>query len=306
MRPSGHAESIQEIRSRKMIIFETILELRQYLHKNRTEGLSIGFVPTMGCLHQGHCSLIKRSAAENDITVLSIFLNPTQFSCREDYAKYPKCWEADIAAAEASGATVVFAPDENQLYPTGFQTFVDVRELAKPLCGEPRPGHFVGMATIVLKLFNIVQPDRAYFGQKDYQQVCIVKQMVRDIDLEIDVVSCPTIREDSGLACSSRNTRLSEDEKNRALTIFRLLLEAEESVKEGVADAAILHSQISRGLKEAGMEVEYVEIVDAKTLLPVKEIAHESLIAVSVFIGTTRLIDNILIPGITFDSAESI
>ena len=289
-----------------MIIFETISTLRQYLHKNRTEGRSIGFVPTMGCLHQGHCALIERSAAENDITVLSIFLNPTQFSCREDYAKYPRCREADIAAAKLAGTTVVFAPDENQLYPAGFQTYVDVRELAKPLCGESRPGHFVGMATIVLKLFNIVQPDRAYFGQKDYQQVCIVKQMVRDLNLEIDVLACPTVREDSGFACSSRNTRLSDDETIRASAIYRLLEEAAERVREGITDADLLHGQISRGLEKAGVEVEYVEIVDAKTLLPVKKIVDESLIAVAVSIGTTRLIDNILIPGSVAEHDESI
>jgi pantoate--beta-alanine ligase len=278
-----------------MIIFETVSELRQYLSKNRTEGRSIGFVPTMGCLHQGHCALIQQSANENDITVLSIFLNPTQFSCREDYAKYPRCRAADIKAAEKAGAAVVFAPDENELYPSGFQTYVDVRELAKPLCGEPRPGHFIGMATIVLKLFNIVQPDRAYFGQKDYQQVCIVKQMIHDLDMEIAIITCPTIREESGLACSSRNTRLSEEETIRAAAIFRLLVEAVGKVKEGVKDVSILHAQIVRGLKEAGMEVEYVEFVDAKTLLPIDTIVHETLIAVAVFLGATRLIDNILV-----------
>jgi pantoate--beta-alanine ligase len=288
-----------------MIIFETISELRQYLNRNRTEGRSIGFVPTMGCLHQGHCALTERSATENDITVLSIFLNPTQFSCREDYAKYPRCREADIAAAKEAGATIVFVPDENELYPPGFQTYVDVRELAKPLCGEPRPGHFIGMATIVLKLFNIVQPDRAYFGQKDYQQVCIVKQMVRDLDLEIEVVSCPTVREDSGLACSSRNTRLSEDEKNRASAIYRLLQAAEDAVSTGIIDSTTLHRLICRGLKHAGMEVEYVEIVDAKTLLSVKKIVNDTVIAVAVFIGTTRLIDNILIPGTIVEFTES-
>lgn len=281
-----------------MLIFKTILELRQYLQKNRTEGRSIGFVPTMGCLHQGHCALIKRSADENDITVLSIFLNPTQFSCREDFAKYPRCWEADITAAQEAGATVVFAPDENELYPSGFQTYVDVRELAKPLCGQPRPGHFIGMATIVLKLFNIVGPDKAYFGQKDYQQVCIVNQMARDLDLETEVVPCPTVREVSGLACSSRNTRLSEDEKTRATAIYRLLKEAANTAMKGPIDSAVLHGKICRGLAEAGMEVEYVEIVDAKTLLPVKCVGRageETLIAVAVFMGEIRLIDNILV-----------
>ena len=288
-----------------MILFETISELRQYLHKNRTEGRSIGFVPTMGCLHQGHCALIKHSSAMNDITVLSIFLNPTQFSSWEDYVKYPRCRDEDIAAAKEAGATAVFLPNENELYPMGFQTYVDVRELATPLCGESRPGHFIGMATIVLKLFNIVRPDRAYFGQKDYQQVCIVKQMVRDLDLEIEVVSCPTVREDSGLACSSRNSRLSAEEKVRASAIYRLLQTAADAVSTGTIDSSILHRLICRGLRHAEMEVEYVEIVNANTLLPVKKIAPQTLIAVAVFIGTTRLIDNILISSEYADISES-
>lgn len=289
-----------------MILFETISEIRQYLGKNRTEGRSIGFVPTMGCLHQGHCALIKRSAIENDITVLSIFLNPNQFSSREDYVKYPRCREEDIAAAKEAGATVIFAPDENELYPDGFQTYVDVRELANPLCGESRPGHFVGMATIVLKLFNIVQPDRAYFGQKDYQQVCIVKQMVRDLDLQVEVIPCPTVREDSGLACSSRNTRLTSEEKTKAAAIYRLLQTAADAVSKGTTDSSILHRLVCRGLKHVGIEVEYVEIVDAMALLPVRKIAGETLIAVAVFIGTTRLIDNILIPGSIVGKYESL
>lgn len=280
-----------------MIIFETIQELRQYLRKNRTEGKSIGFVPTMGCLHQGHCALIQQSAAENDITVLSIFLNPTQFSCREDYAKYPRCRDEDIRRAEDAGATVAFVPREAELYPPGFQTFIDVREAAKPLCGESRPGHFIGMATIVLKLLNIVQPDRAYFGQKDYQQVCVIKQMVRDLDLESRIVTCATVREESGLACSSRNSRLSEDEKNKAAEIYRLLQEAENAVNKGTTDSSILCENIGLGLTKAGLLVEYVEIVDAQTLKPVASIKKETLIAVAVLIGTTRLIDNILVYG---------
>jgi pantoate--beta-alanine ligase len=280
-----------------MIIFETIAELRQHLNKSRTEGKTIGFVPTMGCLHQGHCALIRQSAAENDVAVLSIFLNPTQFSCREDYAKYPRCRAEDIKAAEEAGATVVFAPDEKELYPMGYQTYVDVRELSKPLCGESRPGHFIGMATIVLKLFNIVRPDKAYFGEKDYQQVRIVKQMTKDMNLDTEVVSCPTVREESGLACSSRNGRLSEDDKVKAEAIYKLLRQAAENVEEGVREPSLLHDQICRGLRKAGMEVDYVEIVDAGTLLPIDSIHGETLIAVAVFLGTTRLIDNIVVRG---------
>lgn len=277
-----------------MIIIETIPALRQYLEENRTAGRSIGFVPTMGCLHQGHCSLIRLSAAENHLTVLSIFLNPTQFSCREDYANYPRCKTEDILLAEAAGATVVFAPDEKELYPDGFQTFVDVRELSKPLCGAPRPGHFSGMATIVLKLLNIVKPDRAYFGQKDYQQVCIVKQMVRDLNLDIDIVSCPTVREESGLACSSRNARLTEEERECAATIYELLDSAARSVREGVSDAALLKDRITAGLMLASIKPEYVELVDANTLLPVERIKTDTLIAVAAGIGQVRLIDNVL------------
>lgn len=277
-----------------MIIFETIPALRQYLKENCTAGRSIGFVPTMGCLHQGHCSLIRRSAAENHVTVLSIFLNPTQFSCREDYTNYPRCKAEDIQLAEAAGATVVFAPDEKELYPDGYQTYVDVRELSKPLCGEPRPGHFVGMATIVLKLLNIVRPDRSYFGQKDYQQVCIVKQMVRDLNLETEIVSCPTVREASGLACSSRNTRLTEEQRERAAAIYETLRSAAGNVGEGVLDVDVLKEGIVAGLIAASIETEYVEIVDAKTLLPMDSIKSEALIAVAAEIGQVRLIDNIL------------
>lgn len=283
-----------------MIVFKTIPALRQYLNENRTLGRTIGFIPTMGCLHQGHGALIRHAAAENDIAVLSIFLNPTQFSCREDYAKYPRCRETDLMLAKAAGATVLFAPTETELYPDGFQTVVDVRELAKPLCGEKRPGHFIGMATIVLKLLNIVSPNRAYFGQKDYQQVCIVKQMVRDLNLETEIIDCPTVREESGLACSSRNTRLTPDEMERASWIYRLLQEAAETVKRvdtGSVDTSVLHDRLSKSLIEHGMEVEYVEIVDAATLRHKNKIEGETLVAVAVFIGEVRLIDNILISG---------
>ena len=239
-----------------MKVFETITALRQYLNENRTLGKTIGFVPTMGCLHQGHGALIHHSAKENDITVLSIFLNPTQFSCRDDYTKYPRCREEDLVLAKAAGTTVVFAPNEKELYPDGFQTAIDVRDLAKPLCGEKRPGHFVGMATIVLKLLNIVRPDRAYFGQKDYQQVCIVRRMALDLNLETEIISCQTVREESGLACSSRNNRLTPEEKERAAWIYRLLHHAAEMVtraESGYVAASDLHDQLTRELSKHGM-----------------------------------------------------
>lgn len=282
-----------------MKVFETIPALRRYLNENRTLGKTIGFVPTMGCLHQGHGALISHSAEQNDITVLSIFLNPTQFSCREDYAKYPRCREEDLVLAKAAGATVVFAPNEDELYPAGFQTTVDVRELAKPLCGEKRPGHFVGMATIVLKLLNIVRPDRAYFGQKDYQQVCIVKQMALDLNLEAEIISYPTVREKSGLACSSRNTRLTKEETERASWIFRLLQQAAGMVagsKSGFVAASDLHDLLTTELGKHDMEVEYVEIVDGASLRPKSHADGGTLLAVAVFMGAVRLIDNILIP----------
>jgi pantoate--beta-alanine ligase len=283
-----------------MKVFETITALRQYLNENRTLGHTIGFVPTMGCLHQGHCALISQSAHENDITVLSIFLNPTQFSCREDFDRYPRCQADDMNLAKKAGATVIFAPTEKEVYPHGFQTVVDVPELAKPMCGEKRPGHFTGMATIVLKLLNIVSPNRAYFGQKDYQQVCIVKQMVRDLNLETEIIACPTVREESGLACSSRNTRLTPEEKERASWIYRLLqetVEAAECNSISTEAATALHDQLKGELADHGMQVEYVEIVDGVTLQPRNQIEGGTLVAVAVFIGEVRLIDNVLISG---------
>jgi len=278
-----------------VLVFESISELRQYLAQVRVRGEQIGFVPTMGCLHQGHEALIKQASSENDVAVVSIFLNPTQFSCPQDYSTYPRRLEEDLILAEEAGTSVVFVPQKEELYPCGFQTFVDVRELSKPLCGDHRPGHFIGMATIVLKLFNIVQPDRAYFGQKDFQQACIVKQMAEDLNLTVDVVTCETVREENGLACSSRNVRLLEDDKHRGPEIYRRLNEAAHMVELGITASSELERHIRERLESEGFRVDYVEIVDSRTLLPVENIVDEALIAVAAFLGEIRLIDNILV-----------
>lgn len=280
-----------------MLLIESISELRHHLAQARIKGKLVGFVPTMGCLHQGHGALIRQAASENDVTVVSIFLNPTQFSCPQDYSTYPRTLKKDVILAEEAGASVVFAPQQSEIYPSGFQTFVDIRELSKPLCGNHRPGHFVGMATIVLKLFNIVQPDRAYFGQKDYQQACIVTQMAKDLNLTVDVITCDTVREETGLACSSRNVRLSKDDKKRAPAIYRLLSEAARMIEQGISASCELERHIRKSLESEGFQVDYVEIVDSHTLLSVENIDNEVLIAVAAFLGETRLIDNILVGG---------
>jgi len=278
-----------------MFIFETISQVRQFVHEKKRDGLTIGFVPTMGCLHRGHEALIKRSAEENDITVVSIFLNPSQFSCQKDLERYPRTWENDKSIAEAAGATVIFAPDESEIYPDGYQTWVDVSELSKPLCGQYRSGHFTGMATIVLKLFHITDPDRAYFGQKDYQQIRIVKQMVADLNMEMEVVCCPTVREPGGLALSSRNNHLTPDQKNRAAAIYEALMEAVDSFDIGISNANVLKNQITQSLIKAGLEVEYVEILDAVRLTTISNVQKGTVMAVAAYMGETRLIDNILI-----------
>lgn len=279
----------------KIQVFETISQVRRFVGEQKKDNMTIGFVPTMGCLHRGHEALIKKSVAENDVTVVSIFINPSQFSCQRDLERYPKTWENDMRIAEAAGANVIFAPGETELYPTGYQTWVDVSELSKPLCGQYRSGHFTGMATIVLKLFHITESDRAYFGQKDYQQVCIVKQMVSDLDMKIEIVCCLTVRENNGLALSSRNNHLTPDQKNRAAAIYEALAEARDSYDIGITNAKVLKNQITQSITEAGLETEYVEILDADRLSTVESVQKGTVIAVAAYMGDTRLIDNILI-----------
>jgi pantoate--beta-alanine ligase len=271
-----------------MKVFATIEEVRSW-------GKSAGFVPTMGALHEGHASLIRRSAAENDQTIVSIFVNPTQFGPTEDLAKYPRTLEADLKLCEAAGADAVFTPDKRMIYPDGFCTWVTVEGLGDKLCGASRPGHFKGVTTVVAKLFNIVQPARAYFGQKDAQQALILGRMVRDLDMPIEMVTCPIIREPDGLAMSSRNRYLNEDERKRAVGLSKALGEVEKLFKSGTRKVSILRAKLATTLDDYVDKLDYAEILDAEDLSETAEIKRPALAAAAAFVGSTRLIDNVIL-----------
>lgn len=269
--------------------------MREISKELRFKGKSIGFVPTMGALHDGHLSLIKRAREENDIVVVSIFVNPTQFSQGEDYEKYPRDVESDKEKLEALAVDYLFLPDVNSLYPEGYSTYIVVEELSDKLCGKFRPGHFRGVATVVCKLFNIVKPLRAYFGQKDYQQSLIIKRMVEDLNFDIEIIVCPTIRQQDGLAMSSRNLYLNEEEKKAATVIYKALQEAEKLLKEGVMPLDVkikIHEILKHPLIR---EIQYAGIYDPITLEEVKDKQNKYLIAVALKIGDTRLIDNLIV-----------
>lgn len=278
-----------------MKTFKTISELRDELNLLKREGKTVGLVPTMGYLHEGHLSLMKKARQENDIVVISIFVNPTQFGKGEDYDSYPQDLEKDSRLVEAVGVDFIFAPSVGEMYPDGYSTFVDVEgSMTNQLCGKHRPGHFKGVATVVSKLFHIVGPDRAYFGQKDAQQVSVIEQMVKDMNFPIQIVACPTVREESGLAMSSRNAYLSPKEKEAAGILSASLNMAEKLIGKGERDAEKVKKTMAEWIgtvEEA--KIEYVEIVSAKTLQCLETIKEEVLIALAVKFGNTRLIDNI-------------
>ncbi len=276
-----------------MQILRTIEEVRDWVRARRAEGRAIHFVPTMGYFHEGHLSLMRRAKADNGAVIISIFVNPLQFGPHEDYERYPRDFERDRHMAESVGVDALFYPEVREMYPPGFQTEVRVKQLSQPLCGRSRPGHFEGVATVVLKLFNIVTPDRAYFGEKDYQQLRVIQQMVRDLNLPIEIVPCPIVREADGLAMSSRNVYLSPGERQAATVLYRSLLWAREQVQAGEQDAL----RIQRGVyamlaAEPLARIDYVELVDAETLEPVSRIERPTLLALAVYFGSARLIDN--------------
>ena len=276
-----------------MEITGKIDEVRKQVKEWRQQGLSIGLVPTMGYLHEGHKSLIDRAAAENDRVVVSDFVNPTQFGPNEDLSSYPRDLSRDAALCEEAGADVVFHPEPEEMYDKGNCTFVDMDSLTKGLCGKTRPTHFRGVCTVVSKLFHIVTPDRAYFGQKDAQQLAVVRRMVRDLNFGISIVGCPIVREEDGLAMSSRNTYLSPKEREAALVLHKSLEIAEGMAKSGEQDAGKLISAIVKSIKSEPLaRIDYVELVDAETLEPVKAVKAPILAAIAVYIGKTRLIDN--------------
>lgn len=277
-------------------IVKTIEEVRAQVKAWRAEGLTVGLVPTMGYLHEGHQSLIARSVAENDRTVVSDFVNPIQFGPTEDLATYPRDIERDAALCESTGANLIFHPEADEMYAPDFCTYVDMDHLTKGLCGKTRPIHFRGVCTVVSKLFHIVQPDRAYFGQKDAQQLAVIRRMVRDLNMPLTIVGCPIIREEDGLAKSSRNTYLSAEERKAALRLSRGLNKGKAAVEAGETDAEKVKAIITAEIEaEPLSRIDYVEIVDWNNLEPVSSTEGSILAAVAVYIGKTRLIDNFII-----------
>jgi pantoate--beta-alanine ligase len=277
-----------------MITVKTVGEMKSLVRRWKSEGKTVGFVPTMGYLHEGHLSLVRESKKRTDVTVVSIFVNPTQFGPKEDFKKYPRDLVKDFAFLETGGVDCLFYPDAGDIYPPGYRTFVEVHGLQDRLCGKSRPGHFRGVATVVLKLFNIVSPDLAFFGAKDAQQILIIQKMAADLNLDVDVVTCPIVREPDGLALSSRNAYLSPDERKAAPVLSRSLAAAEKLIAAGERDVTKVMAAIRSVIGgEPQARIDYVEAVDPANLEPVIEIRGDVLIALAVFIGSTRLIDNI-------------
>jgi pantoate--beta-alanine ligase len=273
-----------------------VAALRQAVRGARSRGMTIGLVPTMGALHAGHLALVEAARRQTDFVVVSIFVNPTQFGPHEDFERYPRPLEQDLARCAAAGVDLVFTPSPAVMYPPGYHTFVEVTGLQDVLCGPSRPGHFRGVATVVLKLFNQVQPDRAYFGQKDAQQVRLVRQLARDLDVPVEVVTVPTVREPDGLALSSRNHYLDADQRRHAPVLYHALQEARARVAAGERDAAVVRKLlVERIAATPGAALDYAAVVDADTLAPVERLTGPTLLALAVKFGDTRLIDNLVI-----------
>ncbi len=280
-----------------MEILSSSREIQKILSDLKCQGKSIGFVPTMGYLHQGHGSLMEEARKRNDILVVSIFVNPRQFGPNEDLSRYPRDFERDRTLCEKEGVDYVFCPQPEEMYPSGFETaLVAPRSLSDTLCGRSRPGHFDGVVTVVAKLFNIVLPTRSYFGEKDYQQLTIIRKMVHDLNFPVEIVGNPIIREPDGLALSSRNSYLNADERIAATVLHRSLILARRRLKEGERRAGVIKEEMT-GLirREPFTRIDYIQIVDPFTLKDIAEIEGPAVIAVAVFIGKTRLIDNISI-----------
>lgn len=276
-----------------MEIVSTVAQVRSQVKAWRREGKTVGFVPTMGYLHEGHESLVKRAHEENDCVVVSIFVNPMQFGPKEDLASYPRDLERDAVICEAAGADLIFHPEPEEMYTDTFSSYIDMNTLTKGLCGQSRPTHFRGVCTVVAKLFNIVTPDRAYFGQKDAQQLAVIRHMVEDLNMDIQIVGCPIIREEDGLAKSSRNTYLSEEERQAAVILSKSIAMAQDMVASGEKNTQMIKQRMVEMISAQPLaKIDYVEFVDAKILEPVEEIKAPVLLAIAVYIGKTRLIDN--------------
>ena len=278
-----------------MILARTVNEVKAQVREWKSQGLSVGLVPTMGYLHEGHQSLIKRAVAENDRVVVSVFVNPIQFAPNEDLETYPRDLEADCALCESTGAAMVFHPEPEEMYGDDFTTFVDMTGVTKELCGKSRPTHFRGVCTVVNKLFNIAMPDRAYFGQKDAQQLAVIRRMVRNLNMNLEVVGCPIIRESDGLAKSSRNTYLSPEERKAALVLSKAIFMGERMIKDGEHEGEKVLSAM-RGLIESEplARIDYVEMVKWDSIEIHHKVDGPVLVAIAVYIGKTRLIDNFI------------
>ncbi|KMP11936.1 pantoate--beta-alanine ligase [Candidatus Nitromaritima sp. SCGC AAA799-C22] len=274
----------------------SIEEMKKWTRRAREDGKEVGLVPTMGCLHEGHLSLVRSSVDECDVTVVSIFVNPTQFGPNEDFASYPRTLETDKALLRSTGADVLFCPDRKTLYPDGFQTFVQVEEKTRHLCGKNRPGFFRGVTTIVLKLFNIVHPHKAFFGEKDWQQLEVIKTLVRDLNLDVSIIGKQIVREKSGLAMSSRNKYLSEDDRESALSLSQALESARDRIGQGEICAETIRAEIRRTIEQKkGTEVDYISVCDPENFTEQDEIGPRTLITLAVRIGKARLIDNCIV-----------
>ena len=279
-----------------MKVVKTIKEVREIVSSWRRDGLTVGLVPTMGYLHEGHQSLISKSVSENDRTVVSVFVNPIQFGPNEDLEAYPRDLKRDMEAVEAVGGDLIFNPEPAEMYPSHFTSFIDTTETTELLCGAVRPVHFRGVCTVVGKLFNIVTPDRAYFGQKDAQQLATIRRFVRDLNFGLEIVPCPIVREADGLAKSTRNTYLSPAERKAALILSKSLALGKKAVDEGERDASKVVSIITESLQtEPLARIDYVEVVDFENIQRVETISGETLVAIAVYIGKTRLIDNFIV-----------
>lgn len=280
-----------------MEILRTIGEVREYVAGQRARGARMGLVPTMGYFHAGHLELMRRAGEAGHLVVVSIFVNPTQFGAGEDFARYPREPERDLRLAEAAGVSAIFMPAVDEMYPPGYGTYVQVEGVSEGLCGASRPGHFRGVATVVCKLFNIVQPDVAFFGQKDYQQVMVIKKMVADLDLPVAIEVVPIVREADGLAMSSRNTYLGPDERRQALALYQTLRLGERLIKGGERRARAVEAALREGLRQPGIRLDYAEVRRARDLARVEAIEDDVVLLVAAWVGQTRLIDNLVVEG---------
>jgi pantoate--beta-alanine ligase len=279
-----------------MKIETTVNAVRSQVKEWKKQGLSVGLVPTMGYLHEGHASLIKAARANNDKVVVSIFVNPMQFGPTEDLASYPRDLDKDSALCESLGVDIIFHPEPEEMYHEGFSSYVDMSVLTQELCGLSRPVHFRGVCTVVNKFFNIVQPDRAYFGQKDAQQLAVIRHMVDDLNMDIEIVGCPIIREEDGLAKSSRNTYLSAEERKAALILSKSIKLGQEMVEKGETDTAKIVNAMKELIQSEPLaRIDYVKAVDGRTMQQITKVQKPMLVAIAVYIGKTRLIDNFIV-----------